>query len=403
MSDPSSAAGPEKARRLYVRNGGFLTQTRVRRILSLSGWDVSIGTPAAGEHVGVWGFSPTAHRGEGLAARTDAELVRVEDAFLRSLFPGRKGEPPLGLLIDQRGVHFDPSKPSDLEHIITDNPLDDTVLMDRARGAIERLKEAHLSKYSAFDPKAAAPEPGYVLVIDQTRDDASVRASGADLNRFREVLFYAQDENPGARVLIKTHPESQQGFRNGYFTDDDLRDGVSFCADAISPWRLLEGAVGVYTVSSGLGFEAILAGHKPRVFGQPFYAGWGLTQDEFPLARRQRKLTRAQLFAAAMILYPRWYDPYRDRLCELEDAISTLEAVSRAWRADHAGWTASGMRLWKRAPLQKVFGTYKRMRFTESPRKRKTEWSGRAKPGRNTTVRFGLKTVFSGHAVWAQN
>ena len=51
----------------------------------------------------------------------------------------------------------------------------------------------------------------------------------------------------------------------------------------ISPWPLLEGAVAVYTVSSQLGFEAILAGHKPRVFGQPFYAGWGLTQDENPV------------------------------------------------------------------------------------------------------------------------
>ena len=33
----------------------------------------------------------------------------------------------------------------------------------------------------------------------------------------------------------------------------------------------------VYTVSSQLGFEAILHGHiRPQVFGQPFYAGWGL-------------------------------------------------------------------------------------------------------------------------------
>ncbi|HBR38881.1 MAG TPA: hypothetical protein DD939_16490, partial [Sulfitobacter pontiacus] len=51
-----------------------------------------------------------------------------------------------------------------------------------------------------------------------------------------------------------------------------------------------------------MGFEAIFAGHKPRVFGQPFYAGWGLTEDEFPVQRRQRVLTRAQLFAGAMIL-----------------------------------------------------------------------------------------------------
>ena len=86
-----------------------------------------------------------------------------------------------------------------------------------------------------------------------------------------------------------------------------------------------------------------MAGHKPVVFGQPFYIGWGLSDDRMPLDRRQRKLTRAQLFAGAMILYPRWYDPFRDELCELETAIRALEAAARAWRDDAQGWVASGL------------------------------------------------------------
>ena len=118
----------------------------------------------------------------------------------------------------------------------------------------------------------------------------------------------------------------------------------------------MERAAAIYTVSSQLGFEAILAGHKPRVFGQPFYAGWGLTLDERPVPRRQRQLSRAQLFAAAMILYPKWYDPYRDCLCDLETAIDTLDAQTRAWREDHKGWVASGIRLWKRTPFQRALG-----------------------------------------------
>src|SRR5690606_32014187 len=73
--------------------------------------------------------------------------------------------------------------------------------------------------------------------------------------------------------------------------------------------------------------------------------------------------TRAQLFAAAMIVYPKWYDPYRDSLCELEEAIATLEAEARCWREDRHGWQADGMRLWKRAPLQAIFGIHRRMSF----------------------------------------
>ncbi len=387
------AAGPEEVRRLFVYNGGFLTQRRLRRILTLAGYRISVGKPGPDDLVGIWGNSPTAHRGIAAADRYDAPLVTVEDALLRSVFPGRAGNPPLGLMIDHKGAHFDPRQPSDLEDLLASHPLDHTALLNRARGAIARIKEAHLSKYTGFDIDAPVPAPGYVLVIDQTRDDASVLASGADRNRFLEMLFVAQDENPGAPILIKTHPETVQGFRSGYFSDADISDRVQLCDTAVSPWALLEGAIGVYTVSSGLGFEAIMAGHKPRTFGQPFYAGWGLTQDEFPVQRRQRTLTRTQLFAAAMILYPKWYDPYRDQLCALETAIETLAAQTRAWREDHMGWVASGMRMWKRRPLQKAFGHHAPMLFEDNPAKARAAgrpwmvWAGKADVGHQDAVR----------------
>ncbi|MCX7560862.1 capsular polysaccharide biosynthesis protein [Sulfitobacter sp. F26204] len=360
-------AGPEKDRRLFVYNGGFLTQRRLRRILHLSGYSLHLGLPRPGDSVAIWGNSPTAHRGLAVAEKYDTPVLRVEDAFLRSLHPGRAGEPPLGLLLDKAGVHFDPSTISDLEEILTTHPLDNTDLLNRARGAIARITEARLTKYSGFDPDILPPDPGYVLVIDQTFGDASVAASGADRGRFLEMLVFAQEEHPQARVLIKTHPETVQGYRKGYFTDGDLSDRVTFLSDPVCPWALFEGAIAVYTVSSQMGFEAIFAGHKPRVFGQPFYAGWGLTSDEFPVPRRQRKLTRPQLFAGAMILYPKWYDPYRNRLGTLEDAIETLAAQTRCWREDRAGWTASAMRMWKRKPLQGFFGRYKPVIFQDDP------------------------------------
>lgn len=356
-------AGGETLRRLYVRNGGFLTQTRLRRILRLAGYRISIGAPSRGDLIGVWGQSPTAHRGEALAERSEADILRVEDAFLRSLHPGRSGEPPLGLLLDKQRVHFDASGPSDLEDLLNAAELDNTALLDRARAAMARMQEAHLTKYSATDPDAPAPEPGYVLVIDQTSGDASVRASGADRARFLEMLTYARQEHPGARFVLRVHPETAQGFREGHFRDSDAERGITLCDAPVSPWVLLNGAVAVYTVSSQIGFEAIIAGHRPRVFGTPFYAGWGLTDDEIMIPRRSRTLTRAQLFAAAMILYPTWYDPYRDCLCDLEDVIDTLEARARAWREDHTGWIGQDIRLWKRGHIQKFFGHSKRVRF----------------------------------------
>ena len=392
------AATPPGPRRVFYFNAGFLRQRRLRRIMHLAGYDLRIGRPTADDLIAVWGHSPYAARGEAMAARSGAGLIRVEDAFLRSVHPGRSGEGPLGLVIDHSGVHFDSAAPSDLETLLATHPLDDTPLMDRARAAIARLQEAHLSKYNAFDPALPCPDPGYVLVIDQTRGDASVTHGAADANTFREMLYYAQEENPGARVLIKTHPETVAGHRRGYFSASDTSDRVTLLSDPVSPWALLDGAVGVYTVSSQLGFEAIFAGHKPHVFGQPFYAGWGLTDDRNPraLPRRGRTLSRAQLFAGAMILYPIWYDPYRDRLCQIEQVIDTLAAQTRAWRDDQSGWIASGMRLWKRKPLQGFFGqSGKRVIFRDPPSaaqalsartgRRRMIWAAKADPETTAT------------------
>lgn len=361
-------AGAAKPRRAYYFTGGFLTNRRVRRILELAGHDLALGKPGADDDVLVWGHSPYAARGEKAAEATGAHVVRVEDAFLRSLHPGRSGEPPLGLTIDRRGALFDSRQPSELEHLLATHPLDDTALLDRARDAIARMRENHLTKYAAVDPSLAAPPPGYVLVIDQTMGDASIRLGGASDRTFREMLVLAQEENPGARIVIKTHPETAGGHRSGHYDDGDTSDRISLCTDPLSPWVLMEGATAVYTVSSQLGFEAILAGHRPQVFGQPFYAGWGLTEDRNPIGRRKRRLTRAQLVAGALILYPRWYDPYRDRLCGLEDVLATLEAEARAWRQDRRGYVALGMRAWKRGPLQKVFAANgPALRFEDAP------------------------------------
>lgn len=379
--DPSGSGAP---RRGYHYNAGFLTNARVRRILQLSGYDLKLGKPGREDDVLVWGHSPYAARGEAVAKATGAHLVRVEDAFLRSLHPGRSGEPPLGLVIDRQGMYFDATGPSGLETLLATHPLDDTALLDRARDALARIADAHLTKYAAVDPDLEPPAPGYVLLIDQTRGDASIRLGQANADSFAEMLAHAQEDHPGAPIVIKTHPETQHGHRPGHFDPATLPPGVTLDDRPIAPRRLFEGARAVYCVTSLLGFEAIFAGHRPVTFGTPFYAGWGLTDDRRAMpARRQRSLTRAQLAAAALILYPTWYDPYRDRLCEVEDVIGTLEAQARAWREDRTGHVAVGMRVWKRGHLTRFFG---RVRFEDDAEKAAADgrpvmvWAGRETP-----------------------
>ena len=149
MKPPSSLenAGAEMSRRLYVYNSGFLTQARVKRILQLAGWSVTLGRPSKEDWVGVWGAAPSAERGLAVADGRDAQVLRVEDAFLRSLHPGRiSGEPPLGLVLDRTGLHFDASRASDLETLLINDPLDDSALLNSARDMMARWQRARLSK-----------------------------------------------------------------------------------------------------------------------------------------------------------------------------------------------------------------------------------------------------------------
>ena len=368
---------PDRASKpVHAFTGGFLgpgqTACRIRRIMALSGYPLRAGWPDARGRIAVWGRAAHAARGEWVSRNTGAALIRVEDAFLRSLFPGRAGEPPLGLLIDETGIHFDPSRPSDLETLLATHPFDDHALMERARLGMTRLKHGQFSKYAAHDPDLKAPAPGYVLVVDQVRGDASLRHGGLNgslsKHLFQDMLVQAQLDFPGTRIVIRAHPENITGHRAGHFGPEHAQGNhITLLTKNVSAWELLEGALAVYTVSSQLGFEAIFAGHRPRVWGLPFYAGWGLSEDQTPHPRRGRRLTRAQLFAGAMLLYPRWYDPCRDRLCSFEDALNHLEALRRAWRDDRHGYTALDMRLWKRAHLQAFFGRWKPLRFASTP------------------------------------
>lgn len=363
---PNDTAAGDIPRRLFFYNAGFLRQPRLRRILHLSGHALHLGWPGPGDGVAVWGRSPFAARGEAVARRRQVPLVRIEDAFLRSVRPGRMGDAPLGLSIDPMGAHFDSASPSVLENLLARHPLDDPALMLRARDGKARLQALDLSKYNLHD-ETPAPAPGYVLVIDQTRGDASIRHGGADAQTFARMLAAARADHPAARIVIKAHPETTHGLRDGHFGPADAGGPVTLVTASVSPWRLLQGAAAVYTVSSQLGFEAILAGHRPTVFGQPFYAGWGLSNDQAPVARRTRRLTADQLFAAAMLLAPTWYDPCRDRLCRFEEAVDQLEAEVRAFRDDRAGHVAVGMRLWKRRRVQAVFGRVKPVVFVDDP------------------------------------
>ena len=353
--------------KLAVYTLGFLQVPYIRKILRISGWKISAGPISFGASaVGVWGRKPLSRRGIRAANRRGLPLLSIEDAFLRSVLPGPKTA-PAGLVLDEVGIFFDANQPSRLENILNFEALDDESLLTRAKDGIAFLRHSGLSKYNPVPRgRSGAPKPGYVLVVDQTRGDASITCGGAFDHTFATMLAQARADHPEKRIIIRTHPAVGPRAKQGHFEVSDLDSRTSFLSTKINPWDLLEGAAAVYCVTSQLGFEAILSGHKPVVFGLPFYAGWGLSQDQQHCARRKRTLTTAQLFTAAMLKYPSWVDLASNRKCSFEQAAQGLLArAQHHWRNDMPT-VAVGMRNWKRPQMARFLNS---PRFENSPAK----------------------------------
>ncbi|MGI4795973.1 MAG: hypothetical protein ACRYG8_18275, partial [Janthinobacterium lividum] len=87
----------------------------------------------------------------------------------------------------------------------------------------------------------------------------------------------------------------------------------------------------VHTITSLAGFEALLRGREVVTYGQPFYAGWGLTTDRNPVLRRQRRLSVEALVAAALLLFPHYVDPVTGMPCPAEVVLDRM-ADPAVWR-----------------------------------------------------------------------
>lgn len=302
-----------------------------------------------------WGKRKYARRARRIAATRNIPFWCIEDGFLRSTGLGVRGYPPLSLVIDRLGIYYDATRPSELEVLIRDGECDEAI-RGEARRAMALIRSARLSKYNHapdLDP-ASLPAGPKVLVVDQTAGDMSLVCGGADAATFTAMLTAAREENPGATVIIKTHPDVLAGKRQGYFSAVQSRERLILLGDDVNPLSLLDTIDKVYVATSQIGFEALLLGKKVVCFGLPWYAGWGCSDDRHPqLAslreRRPHPRSVEELFIAAYLRYARYLDPESGRRGTIFDVIRHLE-LNRTITAQSRGTLyCIGMSLWKRA------------------------------------------------------
>lgn len=315
------------------------------------------GSPASVCAMAGWGRKPSALRARRLADEHGVPYLALEDGFLRSIAPGKQ-QGTVSMVIDDVGIYYDAGSPSRLEILIGQAEPDEDLLAQTRRG-IGLILRHRLSKYN-HAPVVLLPQrrgAARVLVVDQTSGDMSVVLGGAGGPTFAAMLNAALREWPDAEIWVKTHPEVLSGGKSGYLDIGRELPRVHWLAEDCCPLSLIEQVDRVYVVTSQMGFEALMLGKPVTCFGQPWYAGWGLTDDRHPergVLRQRRACCRTleQLFAAAYLKYTHYLDPATGAAGTLFDAIDWL-ARNKILNDEHRGTLyCLGMSIWKRAVVR---------------------------------------------------
>jgi len=316
-----------------------------------------------------WGLRSTSAVGRSWAAVFGKPYVALEDGFFRSVGLGEAGAASLSLIADDLGVYYDATRPSRLEELIAGAPEWLTEKdRDRARSLVDRIVAARLSKTNIGRPldHGLLRSGRRILIVDQTAGDASIRFGGADEATFLIMLQTARREAAEAQLIVKRHPAAAAGLKRGCLPASALT-GLTVVDDVLAA-DLLDAVDEVWTVTSGLGFEALLRRLPVRCFGQPFYAGWGLTRDEQPHHRRGHPRDLESLAAAVLFRYTRWVDPVPGEPCTAEQAVDRLAFLRDRAERLSGRWIGVGFTPPKRAAVRRLMnGPGTQLTFHDDP------------------------------------
>jgi len=258
----------------------------------------------------------------------EGPVVRMEDGFIRSRGLGSDFFGALSVALDDQGVYYDPTRPSRLESLIeAGEPSPDQAA--RAEALRVRVVEAGLSKYNLKGAGVPAHWPKdrpILLVVGQVENDRSIMMGcGPDLRTNSGLVKAARADHPDAFLIYRNHPDVTAGNRPGLL-DHAAMEEVDASADDLDIVDCLNACDRLATLTSLTGFEALMRGKPVSVYGRPFYAGWGLTDDRLAFERRTRRASLQSLIHAALIGYPVYVTP-DGWPCEAEDLVEALIAA----------------------------------------------------------------------------
>jgi capsular polysaccharide export protein len=202
-------------------------------------------------------------------------------------------------------------------------------------------------------PPALLEPPGRprILLLDERIRSRTMGAAASSHRRraFERMIATALAAHPRAEFwLARSGDAGTRGWLSS--TIHALPSSVRRAEKHDSVCAMLEHVDHVYTVGASEGMHALLARIPVHVFGAPYYAGWGLTNDDLQLAGRNTRSTVAALFDIVFLRLAHYLNPATHApgsLDDLLDSIELQEAVHRRF-ADLRRVTGVRFQWWKR-------------------------------------------------------
>ncbi|MCH8502466.1 MAG: capsular polysaccharide biosynthesis protein [Aliidiomarina sp.] len=268
--------------------------------------------------------------GWSASATTD---IRVEDGFIRSVGLGADLIAPQSWVFDCLGMYYDATRPSDLERLLLTHTFSQEEIQ-RATQVQAQLVATRVSKYNVGEASWRRPQTQQpvILIPGQVESDASIQLGSPTYKTNLALIQQVRQAHPDAYLLYKPHPDVRAGLRVQGSAEQRALEYVDEVVVDQDIAHLLEQVDAVHTLTSLSGFEALLRGVSVVCYGQPFYAGWGLTTDMIPPTRRQRRLTLAELVAGTLLLYPTYLSRRTGYFTTVEQVLLELVDARQAWQ-----------------------------------------------------------------------
>lgn len=256
----------------------------------------------------------------------DFGFIHIEDGFIRSKGLGAHLNLPVSWVFDKRGIYYDPSSESDLEIILEKISLSKNK-EERINSIIGSIIDMNITKYNLeYEDVPQAIPDNSVVVIGQVEDDRSVLLGGTLAQKNIELIKEAKKLYPDKKLYFKPHPDYEELLRPEDSSNTKIHNicdkvltkcSIDFCFKNFDE----------FIVNTSLtGFEALIRGKKVTCFGEPFYAGWGLTNDlsHKYIKRRKRTLSINELAYGVLVDYPTYFDLETGNEIRVEDAINKI-------------------------------------------------------------------------------